>query len=200
MKRGERTALPSSPPGPKGKPSKGLWNNGYPLPPNARKCSYIYPAKHSHRGIPLSTGAYPTDPSFLCPNSAQALTSVQLATQLAQLAGASVPIGDHLKSDSQGAPLFKAEGGTLLYKALSRSHQEAFSRDSKLVQKVGEDYYQEKYLHFDSKTSCDMADIIWSVIKSAGLLSSEIHEIKETWTGWSELQYANYALRARQKD
>ena len=32
------------------------------------------------------------------------------------------------------------------------------------------------------------------MIKSASLLSSEIHEIKETWTGWHELQYTNYAL------
>ena len=37
------------------------------------------------------------------------------------------------------------------------------------------------------------------MIKSAGLLSSKIHEIKKTWTGQSELQYANYALRTLPK-
>ena len=82
----------------------------------------------------------------------------------------------------------------LLHKALTRSHQEDFSRDSKLVQKAREDYYQENCLHFNSKTSCNMADVFWSMIKSAGLLSSEIYEIKETWTGWSELEYTNYTL------
>ena len=83
----------------------------------------------------------------------------------------------------------------LFHKALSRSHQEAFSRDSKLVQKAREDYYQENCLCFDSETSCDMADIFWSMIKSTGLLSSKIYEIKETWTGQHELQYTNYVQR-----
>ena len=44
-----------------------------------------------------------------------------------------------------------------------------------------------------------MADIFWSMIKSTGLLSSKIYQIKETWTRWSELQYANYALRTLPK-
>ena len=44
-----------------------------------------------------------------------------------------------------------------------------------------------------------MADIFQSMIKSTSLLSSEIYEIKETWTRWSELQYANYALRTLPK-
>ena len=87
----------------------------------------------------------------------------------------------------------------LLHKALSRRHQEAFSRDSKLVQKVREDYYWENHPHFGSKSSCDMVDISWSMIKSASLLSSQIYEIKETWTGRSEMQYANYALRTLPK-
>ena len=71
----------------------------------------------------------------------------------------------------------------LLHKALSKSHQEAFSRDSKLVQKVREDYHQENHPHFVSETSCNMADIFQSMIESASLLGSEIYEIKETWTG-----------------
>ena len=33
-------------------PSQSLWNNGYPLPPTIRKCSYVYPAEHSPGGIP----------------------------------------------------------------------------------------------------------------------------------------------------
>ena len=33
------------------------------------------------------------------------------------------------------------------------------------------------------------------MIQSTGLLSSEMYEIKETWTGWHALEYANYALK-----
>ena len=44
-----------------------------------------------------------------------------------------------------------------------------------------------------------MVDVFQSMIKYAGLLGSKIHEIKEIWTGQSELQYANYALRTLQK-
>ena len=87
----------------------------------------------------------------------------------------------------------------LFHKALSRSHQEAFSRDSRLVPKMREDYYQENCLHFDSETSCNMADVFQSMIKSAGLLHSKIYEIQETWTGQHELQCANYALKTLPK-
>ena len=83
----------------------------------------------------------------------------------------------------------------LLHKALSGSHQEAFSRDSKLVQKAREDYYWENCPCFISETSCIMADVFWSMIKSASLLGSEIYKLKEIWNGLSELQYANYTLR-----
>ena len=44
-----------------------------------------------------------------------------------------------------------------------------------------------------------MAHIFQSMIKSTHLLSSEIYEIRETWTGWSKLQYANYTLRSLPK-
>ena len=79
------------------------------------------------------------------------------------------------------------------------SHQEAFSRDTKLVWKASEECYWENHLQFNNETSCDMTDIFLSMIKSASLLGSNIHEIKETWTGQSKLQYANYTLRTLPK-
>ena len=88
---------------------------------------------------------------------------------------------------------------TFFHKTMSRSHQEAFSRDSRLVQKAREDYYQENHLHFKSKTTYNMADVFLSMIESAGLLCSKIYKIQETWTGWHELQYTNYALKALPK-
>ena len=77
---------------------------------------------------------------------------------------------------TEESPHSKQKKEMLLHKVLSRSWQEAFSRDSKLVQKTKEDYCWE---------NC--------------LLSSEIHKIKETWTGWSKLRYANYAVRTLPK-
>ena len=184
---------------PQGQPSWGPWNNSYPLPATARKCSYVYPAKHSPRGITPSTRTCPTDSPYLCPSSAQALTLIQAAAQLAQLGGASVPIGDHLQSDYWRTPHSKWKEETLFHKALMRSCQDAFSRDFKLVWKVREDYYWENHPHFDSKTSYDLEDVFQSMIESASLLSCKIYKIKETWTGWSELQYFNYTLRTLPK-
>ena len=40
-----------------------------------------------------------------------------------------------------------------------------------------------------------MADVFWSMIKSASLRNSQIYEIKETLTEQHKLQYANYAKR-----
>ena len=44
-----------------------------------------------------------------------------------------------------------------------------------------------------------MVDIFWSMIKSAGLLHSEIYEIQEAWTGQYKLEYANYGLKTLPK-
>ena len=46
------------------------------------------------------------------------------------------------------------------HKTLSRSHQKAFSRDSRLVQKAREDYYRENCLHFNSENSCDLTHFL----------------------------------------
>ena len=85
------------------------------------------------------------------------------------------------------------------HKALSRSHQEAFSRDSRLVQKAREDYYQENHPHFNSETSCNLKDIFQNMSESASLLGSKIYEIQETWTGQHKFEYANYALKTLPK-
>ena len=82
-----------------------------------------------------------------------------------------------------------------LHNALSKSHQEAFSRDSRLVWKAREDYFWGNWLHFNSGNSCSLTDIFQNMIKSTGLLGSKINEIQETWMGWCELEYANYALK-----
>ena len=44
-----------------------------------------------------------------------------------------------------------------------------------------------------------MMDVFQSMVESTGLLCSEVHEIKEKWTGQSKLQYAKHALRTLPK-
>ena len=86
-----------------------------------------------------------------------------------------------------------------LHKVLSRSHQEAFSRDSRLVQNAREDYFWGKQLHFHSENSCNLMDFFQNMIESTGLLGSEIYEIQETWMGQCELEYTNYTLKMQLK-
>ena len=64
-------------------------------------------------------------------------------------------------------PHSKQKEEMLFHEALSRScTRKALTRHSRLVWKVREDYYWENHPHFNSKTSCDMADIFWSMIES----------------------------------
>ena len=87
-----------------------------------------------------------------------------------------------------------------LHKVLTRSHHDAFSRDSKLVWEAREMYYWENHPCFNNENPCDVMDILWNMVKSTGLLSLEIHEIRKNWTGRQELQYTNHALRTMLKD
>ena len=175
-----------------GQPSRGPWHNGYPLPPTTRKCPCVYPVEHCPRGIPSWKGTCSTDSSFLCPSSNWTLILVQVAAQLA----CPSPSGITSKVTPRETPHSKQKKEMPFHKPVPRSHQKVFSRDSRLVQKAREDYYQENCLHFNSETSCIMVDIFWSMIKSASPLCSEIYEIQESWTGQCELQYTNYTLNS----
>ena len=120
-------------------------------------------------------------------------------TPLTQLGGALFPIRVHLQSGSGRAPHSKQKEESPLLKVLSRSCQETFSRDSKLVWKAREEYFWENHPCFNNETSCDMMDTFQNMVKSTGLLSSEVHKVKGNWTGQHELQYANHALRTLPK-
>ena len=125
---------------PKGQPSQGPWNNGYPLPPTTRECSYIYPAEHSSRGIPLNRNL----PCRLLLPPLQWHLGPHLSPRghnLPDWVEPPSPSETISKVTPAEPPHSKQKEEMLLHKALSRSHQEAFSRDSKLVQRVREDYY-----------------------------------------------------------
>ena len=86
-----------------------------------------------------------------------------------------------------------------LHNTPSRSCQEAFRRDSRLVQKAREDYFWGNQPHFNSKNSCYLMVVFHNMIESMGLLGSEIFEIQETWIGWCELEYTNCTLKTLPK-
>ena len=109
------------------------------------------------------------------------------------------PSGATSKVTPEEPPCSKWKDEMSFHKALPRSHWEAFSRDSRLVQQAREDYYQGNHPQFNSETSCNLTDILWNMIKSAGLLGSKVYEIQETWTGQHELEYTNYAPKPCQR-
>ena len=82
-----------------------------------------------------------------------------------------------------------------LRKSLKGSQHEAFAKDSNLVQQTREDYFKTNCPHFNWETSCDLSDVFWDMISRVSLLDSQIYEIQEAWTGQSDLQYTNDALR-----
>ena len=87
----------------------------------------------------------------------------------------------------------------LLRKSLKGSQWEAFAKDSNLVQQAREDYFKTNCPHFDWETSCDLSDVFQDMISHVNLLDSQIDKIQEAWTGQSDLQYTNNALRTLPK-
>ena len=133
--------------------------------------------------------------SLQCPSSHQTLAPSKWWHHLPDWARPSSPSEATSKATPKEPPHSKQKEEMPLHKTLSRSHQEAFSRDSRLVHKARVDYFWGNWLHFNSENSCNLTDVFCNMIESMGLLGSEIFEIQETWMGQHELEYANYALK-----
>ena len=86
-----------------------------------------------------------------------------------------------------------------LNKSLKGSQQEAFNKDSDLVQQAREDYFRTNYPCFNCKTSYDLSGLFWDMIAFADLISSDIHKLQEAWTGQEDLQYVNDVLKTSPK-
>ena len=80
------------------------------------------------------------------------------------LVGSLPPSKTASKVTPKGPPCPKQWEVMPLYKALTRSCQEAFRLDSCLVRKAREEYYKDHCLSFDSETSCDLAEVFWNMI------------------------------------
>ena len=104
------------------------------------------------------------------------------------------------KATPKGPPSLKLQEDN----ASSQGVDEKLSRgiwpwDSQLVRKTREEYFRNHCPNLNNENTHDLMDIFWHMIETAGLLGSTIYEIQEAWTGWDELQHANYALRTLQK-
>ena len=115
------------------------------------------------------------------------------------LADVSPPSRTMSQGTPKGLPHLKWQEVAPLHKALTRSHQEAFSWDSHLVRKTREEYFQSHCPNFNNENSHDLTDIFRCMIETTGLLGSAIHKIKEAWTVQDELWQANYMLRTLPK-
>ena len=70
---------------------------------------------------------------------------------------------------------------------------------AKMSKRRGE-YFRSHCPNFNNENSQNFTDIFGGMIENAALLCSAIYEIKEAWTGWDELQQANYTLRTLPKE
>ena len=77
--------------------------------------------------------------------------------------------------------------------------QEAFAKDSHLLQWAREDYFKAHHPHFNHETLWDLSDLFQDMIISTDLLNFKIFEIQENWTRREDLQAANDTLKALPK-
>ena len=81
-----------------------------------------------------------------------------------------------------------------LHKALTRSHWQAFSWDSSLVNEMREEYFWSHHPNFSDENTHDFTEVFCCMIKTADVFGSAIFEIAEAWLGQDELWQANYSL------
>ena len=151
--------------------------------------------QHPPRGIPLPTRACPWGFVPFCPYCTWAFTQAQVTASLTRSNGYLASQQGHIQGNSQGAPSLKWQEIMPLCKVLMRSHQEAFGQDTHLVKKTWEEYFRNHCPNFDNENTHNLMDVFQCMIETASLLGSTIYKIQEAWTGWDELQHANYALR-----
>ena len=103
---------------------------------------------------------------------------------------------DEVAETSEELPHQEQKDRMPLKKLLKGGWQEAFTKDSDLVQQAREAYFRTSHPDFNCKVPCDLAGLFQEVIISGGLLDSEIYEIQEIWTRQEDLQYANDGLKS----
>ena len=143
LRRREKTALPSLPPAelPLGQSSRGLWHNGYPL--------HLLLGNAPTSALPsIPPGVSPPEwepalqtPPFSAPTVTGPCPQSKWQHHSPDWVGSPSPSRATSKVTLEEPPHSKQKEEMPFHKALSWSCQEAFSRDSRLVQKAREDYY-----------------------------------------------------------
>ena len=84
-------------------------------------------------------------------------------------------------------PHQRQKEGRPLARLLKESHQEAFRKDSDLIQTTRGAYFNMHHIDFDHEGSQDLCHTFQEMATSAGLMDSEIHKVQEVWAGWKDL-------------
>ena len=76
---------------------------------------------------------------------------------------------------SEELPHLKQKDEMPLKKSLKGDWQEAFAKDSDLVQQATEDYFRTNCPHINCETSCDLSGVLQDMIAFVSLLDSQIY-------------------------
>ena len=82
-----------------------------------------------------------------------------------------------------GLPYPKKQENPPWFKLLKPSHAEAFLRDSNIVVEARSHFFSKHSYNFNQDGNCDLSKIFKKLAESAGLLATNIYEIKASWTG-----------------
>ena len=79
----------------------------------------------------------------------------------------------------EGHPHQGQKGRRSHVKLLKESHQEAFKKDSDLVQNTRQVYLEMHCTSYDQEGSQDLSHTFQEMVISAGLMESEVHKVQE---------------------
>ena len=65
---------------------------------------------------------------------------------------------------------------------LKENHQEAFRKDSNLIQATRCMYFKMHCPNYDHEGSQDLSHTFQEMATSVGLMDSEVHKVQEVWT------------------
>ena len=88
--------------------------------------------------------------------------------------------------------------GRPLARLLKESCQEAFRKDCKLILVTKWAYFKTHHPHYDHEGSHNLSHTFKEMATSAGLLSSDVHEVQQVWTGQKDLWVTHCMAKAPQ--
>ena len=114
--------------------------------------------------------------------------------------GISAAIRGQIGATSEKPPCQKWREEMPLKKLLKGGWQEAFLKDSDLVQWARKAYFRTTHPDFNHEASLDLSLTFCEMAHSAGLHGSSIYEVKDVWAWQKDLHTANHAAKTLQKN